>query len=94
MGVEIIDVGEHVECDLCSKSFDGLPDSGGFLFGSKGVCPDCAPRFEADIKRFGEESYIKARCPVGMSFRDWILRLRGGDNTIKIYTGADAMGRF
>lgn len=71
---EIIEVipGDNVICDLCDKDFTDLPDQGGFLFLSKGVCPDCAPRFEAKVKEFQEEEFIRARCPPGKSFADWI----------------------
>lgn len=82
---EVIDIGEVVVCDLCNKDYtDDNKSKGGFLFGSKGVCPDCAPDFLERIKSYGEEDYIKGVCPAGKLFRDWILELRGGNNTIKI----------
>lgn len=82
-----IDVGNHVECDLCCKDFTNLDTPGGFLFSSKGVGPCCAEKFEADVRRFKEEDAITDRCPPGMAFRDWILNLRGGDNKIRVYGG-------
>jgi hypothetical protein len=88
--VEVFDVGDHVECDMCSTDFTGKPDPGGLLFGSYAVCPRCAPRIEADAKLDGEERFIKARCPEGMAFAAWVLSLRQGDNTIRFYTGDDA----
>ena len=57
---------------------------GGFIFTSKGYCPDCAGDGMKSIKKYGEEKYIKAICPKDMSFKDFILGYRGGDNTIKI----------
>lgn len=77
MTVEIIDIGEHVECDFCSTVYTGLPDVGGILFGSKAACPKCAPRIEQDAKKYGEEEFIRARCPEGMAFSKWVLALRG-----------------
>lgn len=68
-----VDLGVRVFCDLCAKEWTGRPESGGFLFGSKAVCPDCAPDF-----------LIKAYCPVGQPYRTWTLSLLNGDDTIKV----------
>lgn len=76
----ILHVGGHVECDFCSKEFTDSTESGGFLFGSYAVGPCCA----ATPIRADERKHIKGRCPEGMSFRDFVLKLRGGDNTIRI----------
>lgn len=83
---QVIDVGDSVCCDYCGDEYIGKPDQGGLLFQSKAVCPQCAPKLEADAKLYGEESFIRARCPAGMSFHAWVMSLRGGDNTIKVYT--------
>ena len=76
----------EVVCDLCNKDFTNLQDPGGLLLGSKGVGPCCAEKFEKDVRRFGEESYIRARCPEGKPFAEWILELRGegAGNTIRV----------
>lgn len=73
-GVEVIvvDPGNNVVCDLCNADFTSSDVSGGFLFMSKGVCPTCAPEFEKKIIGFGEQQFIRARCPSGMSFANWI----------------------
>lgn len=78
--------GSSVCCDFCNAEFGVAQqkESGGFLFGSYAVCPRCAPASLADIAQHGETERIKARCPEGVSFRDWVLSLRGGDNTIRI----------
>ena len=94
MSRQEIDVGDYVECDICCRNYTGKPDEGGLLFGSKGVCPRCAPGMEESAKKYGEEQYIKARCPKGMAFAAWIVSLRGGDNTIRILTGEDARRYF
>jgi hypothetical protein len=65
-----------VICDSCNKDYTGLPDSGGFVFGSYGYCPECAPRLMNDIKRYKEEQYIKATCPEDVSFHQFILNYR------------------
>ncbi len=83
---EITDIGNKVLCDLCSKDYTNSDEQGGFLFMSKGVCPDCVPRFLASVKKYGEEKYIRATCPEGMSFREFSLKIRGGDNRVIIQT--------
>ncbi len=83
---EVIDVGDTILCDLCNKDWTDSKETGGFLFLSKGVCPDCAPEFLEKIRQYNEEEYIKEFCPPDMSFSKWCLALRGGDNTIKFYT--------
>lgn len=81
----VIDVGETVVCDMCNANYTDSNRSGGFIFGSKAVCPECAPEMQANIEKHNEEKHIKAYCPLGMSFKDFILEWRGGDNTIKFY---------
>ena len=67
-----------VICDMCGKDYTLSSEEGGFLFSSKAVCPDCAPRIEESAKKYHEEEYIVARCPEGKSFRDWVVQdLRG-----------------
>lgn len=83
----VIDIGDTVLCDQCNDDFTEEPQSketGGFLFGSHGVCPHCAPEMLKSIKSYNEEGYIKAYAREGETFKDFILRMRGGDNTIRI----------
>lgn len=70
--IDMSDVGPLVMCDLCGKDYTRSEETGGFLFQSKAVCPDCAPRFEKSAKNYNEEHLIKARCPKNLSFADWI----------------------
>lgn len=67
-----IDAGQSVICDLCGEDKTESKVSGGFLFQSKAVCPDCAPNYEASAKRYSELHFIRARCPEGKSFADWV----------------------
>lgn len=67
-----IDPGDAVLCDLCGEDYTARSDSGGFLFLSSGICPNCAPEFEKNIQEENEEKYIRKRCPEGKSFADWI----------------------
>lgn len=85
---KVIDCGERVECDVCGEDFPkGDPRSGGFLFGSYAYCPKCAAESIERIKGYKEERYIKSWCPKGMSFHDWVMQLRGGDNRMRIISG-------
>jgi len=72
----VIDGGDVVLCDLCNKDYSNSEVSGGFLFQSKAVCPDCAERFMKGVKKYGEERFIKATCPEDMSFYNWIMSFR------------------
>ena len=80
----VIDAGNSVCCDFCGKEYEGSDTSGGFLFVSRAVCPECAPKLEADAKLYGETHLIRSRCPEGVSFHDWVMKLRRGNNTVVI----------
>ena len=81
---ESIDIGRMVVCDVCSDDLTDSQESGGFIFSSTGYCPKCAPRGLQNIQRYGEERFIKATCPPGQSFADFIREYRGGNNTIRV----------
>lgn len=70
--IEIIDVGDSVFCDDCSEDFTESDQSGGLLFQSKAICPDCAPMWEDLAKKYGEERFIRALCPESKSFANWV----------------------
>jgi hypothetical protein len=82
-----IPVGDVVLCDIDSTDLTADPRSGGYLFGSYAVGPCCAASHEATVRGYGEESYINARCPEGMSFADWIRSVRGPHAAIRITPG-------
>lgn len=84
--VHVFDVGPQVVCDNCGADWTGRPESGGFLFVTKAICPTCAPVYERDIVRYGETRHIRQRCPEGLSFAQWVLQLRAGDNTVIVRT--------
>ena len=90
MAVEVHDLGNSVECDGCGTDYTHSDKQGGVLFGSQAYCPECAPHVEQKAIHYGEQKYIRGRCPEGMAFREWVLILRGGDNTIRVLTGDDA----
>ena len=82
--VKVIEIGNTVICDLCNKDYSESLDVGGFLFGSNAYCPVCAEENLPIIKKYKEENFIKAFCPKNQSFRDFVLDLRNGRNTIEI----------
>lgn len=79
-----IPVGRHVVCDGCDMDFTDLPDCGGIIFESKAYGPCCAPRIIKSAEKYGEERYIKARCPPETSFADFVRAYRGPDAFIKV----------
>jgi predicted RNA-binding Zn-ribbon protein involved in translation (DUF1610 family) len=87
--IDVTDVGSNVVCDACGEDYTNREDLGGFLFGSYAYCPKCAKESISRIREYGEEKYIKASCPPNMQFREFVLKLRGGDNTIKVMTTTD-----
>ena len=91
MAIETIDIGDTVLCDDCNADYTTRKDSGGFLFGSKAICPECQPKWLDLAQKHNETHHITQRCPEGMSFADWCRRLRGGNNTITSYSGDDAI---
>lgn len=80
----ILDIGDTVVCDLCNADYTNSDESGGALIGSYAACPECA----ADVIRRSEEcgALDYSVCPKEMSFKEWVMRIRGGDNTIRIST--------
>lgn len=85
--VEIMDIGDQVICDICNEDYThNNIDQGGILFGSKAVCPKCTPKLEDSAKKYNEEDYITDRCPARMTFREWCLQLRNGNNLVSVYT--------
>jgi hypothetical protein len=81
MEIELNDV----RCDICGSDFTHDNTlSGGFIYATYAYCPKCAIKSEDRLKRCGEEKYITARCPVGISFADWIRREIRGNTPAKI----------
>lgn len=82
-----IPIGQVVVCDGCDRDFTRSDESGGFIFGSYGYGPCCADRMMQTIRRYAEEHLIRAHCPEGVSFADFIRQYRGPDAAIQIKTG-------
>lgn len=78
--IEEHNLGDQVFCDwTCGKEYTDSKEVGGITFGSKAVCPKCAPECEAGAKKHGEEKYIGHRAAPGQTFRDFVvITLREG----------------
>jgi hypothetical protein len=68
-----VDPGPVVLCDFCNTEYTESDEQGGILIGSNAVCPQCVAGGAGS--KYPHE--VKARCPEGMSFRDWVYSLRG-----------------
>jgi hypothetical protein len=75
--VYILDPGDHVICDHCNEDYSTSNMEGGVIFQSKAYCPQCAPALLEDVRRFGEERFVRAVCPDGTTFKQFVLDNRG-----------------
>lgn len=87
----VIPVGRWVACDNCVADMTEDPRTGGYLFGSYAVGPCCMERHLASVRQHREEWNIRARCPEGTSFADWVRGLRGPDAAIRVTPGTSAI---
>lgn len=91
MAIHEYDIGDRVNCDWCNADYTDSDEGGGLLFDSKATCPRCAFRIRIGAEEHGETDHIRAECPIGMSFRQFVLDICcGGDNRIRVLTGEDA----
>lgn len=83
-----VEIGRLVICDLCNGDYTDRPDSGGFIVQSSAHCPACASGSLAVLRRFHETHFIRARCPDGQSFADFVREYRNasGSTYIQITT--------
>jgi uncharacterized CHY-type Zn-finger protein len=71
--VEItVNPGSVVICDDCSEDYTHSQVSGGLLFGSYAICPECEQKWVDGAKEHNELHAIRGYCPEGMSFADWV----------------------
>lgn len=89
----VVPLGDEVACDICDEDLTADPRSGGFLFGSYAYGPCCAMEGLARIRGYGEEWNIRAWCPAGVSFADWVRGMRGPDAAITIMHGSPGTHR-
>ena len=61
-----------VMCDRCGTNFSDSDESGGCLIGSRTYCPSCAP----SAMQMVSQHEIRAVCPQGMSFRQFVIQIR------------------
>jgi hypothetical protein len=83
---QVIDIGDSVVCDDCSTEFRGSLATGGILVQSKAICPTCTPKWVEMLTEYDEMHLVRARCPMFKTFHAWVMELRGGDNSIKVFT--------
>lgn len=74
----VIDIGDMVLCDYCNADYTESEACGGGIVDSYAVCPQCIRK----VYRKGETPDVI--CPEGMTFKEFVLTLRNGDNSIVI----------
>jgi hypothetical protein len=84
---EAIPVGETVVCDDCDVDYTNRPDSGGFIFETKAICPACAPGWRKLIEADGEQHFVRAVCPEGVTFAAFVRAWRGPGAAIRVTRG-------
>ena len=81
----VIDFGDTVLCDICNEDYTNSNESGGCLFDNNAVCPKCINGgFIDSVKQYNEEDHIKSYCSNGMPFKDYVLKIRNGNNNLVI----------
>lgn len=73
---------DEVFCDLCNKDYTNDSASGGLVFDSTAVCPNCVPRLMQDLEK-DEAHLIIALCPLYQPFADFIRAYRVIDDQVK-----------
>lgn len=81
----IIPLGNTVICDMCNRNYTKSDETGGVQFGSYACCPKCSSGIISSAKEYNEERYLTYPNE-GETFRDFVMRLRGGNNDIIITT--------
>lgn len=72
----VIDAGDSVVCDICNADWSSRKESGGLIFCGYAYCPPCAYRLEMEYGKPLSERSVSGRCPLGVSFADWIRSVR------------------
>lgn len=67
-----LEPGHNVVCDDCNKDYTDSDELGGLQFQSKAIGPCCVQSWLDGAKKHSEEHFIRARCPDGKSFADWV----------------------
>ena len=79
-----VPVGIDVVCDFCNEDHTLKDQSGGIIFESKAVCPSCVKRLMPDVEKYWEAHLIRAKCPEGVSFANFVRQYRGDDASIMV----------
>jgi hypothetical protein len=85
---EIIDIGKTVICDLCNTDYTNSDEPGGMKVGCLSYCPKCEAKYGhrfRNLVRMGRIPWPEVKFfPLNQSFKQTVLELRNGDNTIRI----------
>jgi len=82
-----IDVGNIVVCDVCDGDYTDSEECGGVLFGTYSYCPKCERELMPRICGTSEQANIRGKARPGESFKNFVMRIRDGNNTIQIING-------
>jgi hypothetical protein len=74
----VINIGDSVVCDYCNDDYTNSDKCGGGIVGSDAVCPECI----RTVCSNGQE--LDMACPEGMTFKEFVLRYRDGNDYIVI----------
>lgn len=85
-----VPISDLVVCDVCGDDYTDSPEKGGMIFSSSAYCRRCTTNAMPNIIRWSEQNYIRAMCPEGVTFADFVRSHRGPNATIQILTGDDA----
>ena len=81
---DVVDIGNIVVCDLCGEDFTLSDKKGGIVFQSSAYCPDCTRGIMPTIILYNEKHFIIATANPDETFKDFVLRIRNGNNTIQV----------
>ena len=89
-----LDPGDTVLCDLCNADYTESEEKGGMLFGGKAVCPQCLPEFMKGVRKFEEEEFIADSAREDETFRDFVYRIRHGEDQIVKTPAKDVINKI
>lgn len=71
-----IDMGDTVLCDVCNEDYTHSSATGGMLFDTRAVCPDCETKVIKDANSYDEMHLVRGHCPAFITFANWIRSMR------------------
>lgn len=95
---KVIDQHNTVLCDTCGTDFTNSSRRGGLLVSfatengqgkASAMCPFCTIKYLPEIHKRGWKKYIGAVCPLNMTFKDFVLKIRTGQMKATTLKGTD-----